>query len=124
MDDGPNLVRLLAFNGGLLFVLVVVVGLLVRRTARIHNDAWRAFAEARGFSFTPSRGFWMTWQTARIDGEIRGVPITIDSYFQRAGRGAALHTRIRAGEKELRLDGFVMDASALERACEECLEAA
>jgi hypothetical protein len=120
MDDGPNLVRLLALNGSILVVLALVIGFLVRRTARVHNQAWRAWAETRGFSFTPSRGFWITWQTARIDGEIHGVAITIDSYFQRAGRGPALHTRIRAGEKELRLDGFVMDPNALDRACEEC----
>lgn len=83
------------------FVLMVappiaIIVWLMRGASRRHNDAWRAFADARGWTFTPSRGFWTTWRSARIVGDRAGARVVVDALFERAGRGTRLWTRVYA----------------------------
>lgn len=135
------LVRL-AIGIALVLPVVLLARHLLREIAREHNEAWRAYAGERGFSFTPSRGFWMTWRAARIEGTRGGVPVVVDCYFQRVGRGPALFTRVVgpagsageavleafprhdahlracAGGLELTWPGFEVEPAVLDAACE------
>jgi hypothetical protein len=63
------------------FVAAAAISGVVQDIARTTNQAWGAFAAARGLHYSPGVGGWMGMQAnARIDGTLDGVRFAVTLY--------------------------------------------
>ncbi len=73
-------------------------GILVyaARKTRELEAIWRTFAEARGGSFRPAEGGFLSSRSASIEVPVSGVPVLLDSFIVSTGKSSTTYTRARA----------------------------
>lgn len=94
MTDNPWVLTAFAVACGA--ALLALMLRWIKRQTRLHNEAWRAFAEARGMTFRASRGLFTTFEPARVEGTVDGVALRIDTVLERVNDKHASVLRVRA----------------------------
>ncbi|MBI5514277.1 MAG: hypothetical protein HY909_10940 [Deltaproteobacteria bacterium] len=82
----------LAAVGGL---LVWVVQYALRKEAE-RARSWELFGQGRGLAFVPRSGPWYAQKPARLEGRLRDVPVTVDTFVVSTGKSSTTYTRVTA----------------------------
>lgn len=76
-------------------VLFVVLRRQSANEAR-RKEAWRAFAESRGFRWIDASGPWYRRQPMAVEGSLDGVALRLDTFVVRHGKSSTTYTRVGA----------------------------
>lgn len=85
------------------FVMLGVVAMLfagmkhamMRREQEIERQ-WRAFAQERGWTFSPATGSWFARTSPSVQGSVGEVAVVLDRFVVQNGRTSAAFTRLTA----------------------------
>jgi len=83
-------------------IIAAIAGILggifayAARKTREREAIWRTFAEARGGSFRPAQGGFLSARSASIEVPAWGVPVLLDSFVVSTGKTSTTYTRARA----------------------------
>jgi hypothetical protein len=83
----------------ILAVLAAVIVPAARYSLRKERelaDAWRTFAQRRGFRWFGVSGPWYRRRSHRVEGELEGVPFVLDRYTVSTGKTSVRFTRVTA----------------------------
>ena len=85
---------------GVVFVsltgVIVALVMWMRRKQESVLAGWQALASKRGWSYFAPSGPWHRRTRVRIEGDISGLPVVLDSYSVNAGKSQITYVRARA----------------------------